>query len=106
MTTYAQPTYDVPIFNAAIFSSSASSKTPQKLQNFCKGIKVPFIEFTEDSSVQLQASEKTSVEYVTENIQLSTQPFNQNTHICHSEWLPRCLFTSGEADGWLHDRNV
>ena len=93
MTTYGKPTYNLPIFNAGIFSTSKSSKTPQKLQNFSKGIKVPFIEFTQDNSVQLQASEKTSVEYVKENIQLSPQPFKQNTYLiqngCHSVHLPQ-----------------
>ena len=92
MTTYSKPIYNLPIFNSGMFSSSKSNKNTQQLQNFSKGIKTPFIQFTRDNSVQLQASEKTSVEYVKDNIQLNVQPFKQNTYViqngCYSVYLP------------------
>lgn len=93
MSLYAKPTYHSSVFNSAVFSSARPSITRQQLKSFPKGIKVPFIQFTGDNSVQLQAAEKTSIEYLTQNIQLNVQPFKQNSYVvrtgCYSVYLPQ-----------------
>jgi hypothetical protein len=100
MTTYGKPTYHSPIFNSTSFSTAKSTKTPQKLQKFLKGIRTPFIEFTGDNSVQLQAAEKTSIEYLTQNIQLNVQPFKQNNYVIQNGSKSIYLPQEKPADGY------
>ena len=83
MTTYEKPSYHLPTFNSASFSSSKKS-TPQKLQNLSKGMKTPFIVFN-DGSVQRTAAQTTTISYITQNTQLSVQPYNSNYIVKNNE---------------------
>ena len=98
MTTYAKPSYHLPTFNSASFSSSKKS-TPQKLQNLSKGMKTPFIVFN-DGSVQRTAAHNTTISYITQNTQLSVQPYNSNYIVKNDEVQAIYLPNSAPKNGY------
>jgi hypothetical protein len=94
MSSKLKPTYHSPIFNSFVFQTSGStaSFSRQSVQKFPRGIKTPFIEFTGDNSMQMNAAEKTSMVYLDQNIQLNVQPFRNNIYLvktgCNSVYIP------------------
>lgn len=75
---FQKPAFHEPTFNPTRFKSNSSRSTTRRLQYFPAGIKVPFIEFMGDHSVQQMASHNSAVSYISQNTQLTLQPFNKN----------------------------
>jgi hypothetical protein len=92
MSLYKKPSYKLPIFNSSLFTTTKQVTRPQRVQIFPKGIITPFIEFTNDNSMQVTASEKTTTTYLDQNTQLNVQPFMQNNYVlqsgCNAVYMP------------------
>jgi hypothetical protein len=97
---YSRPTF-TPVFNPSKYNQKSTRPTVHKVQTFPAGIRVPFIAYIGDNSVQVQASEKTSFSYLTQNTQLSFQPFGNQNYVAQVDKVKSIyLPTKTPRDGY------
>ena len=97
---YSRPSF-TPVFNPSKHNQKSSRPVNHTIQTFPAGIRVPFIAYIGDNSVQVQASEKTSFSYITKNTQLSLQPFGNQTYVAQGDKVKSIyLPTETPRDGY------
>lgn len=112
MSVYAKPAYLSPVFNSSQFSMSKPGKASKsKLQTFAAGVTAPFVRFS-DGSIQTSASQNPTISYLTQNTQLSGQPFKNQSYIVRgneveSVFVPTSMLADGyEIEIWNGQPNL